>query len=79
MNVQAIYLEARSKATSDPAEKREKLVKRTDLYQKREEIDSRSPNPTWFGIDRVKLEEMMRSEFEAFANKAQSPPTTPRR
>lgn len=79
LNVQAIYLEAQLKATSDPAEKREKLVELTELYQKREELDSRSPNPTWFGVNRVKLGEMMRSEFETFSNKALSPPTTTRR
>ncbi len=79
LNVQAIYLEAQLKATPDLAEKREKLVELTDLYKKREELDARSPNTTWFGVNRVELGEMMRSEFETFTKKAQSPPVTSRR
>lgn len=79
LNVQAIYMESQLRATSDPITREEKLVQLTGLYQKRKELDSVSPFTTWFGIDRVKLGEMMRSEYAAFVREGSAPPQSPRR
>lgn len=74
LNVQAIYTESQLRATSDPVIREEKRIQLIGLYQKRKELDSVSPVTTWFGVDRVKLGEMMRSEYTAFAREVAAPP-----
>ena len=79
LNVQAIYTESQLRAASDPTIREEKLIQLTGLYQKRKELDSVSPFTTWFGVDRVKLGEMMRSEYADFAREGSAPPQPPGR
>ncbi|MHC2069226.1 hypothetical protein ACYFX5_17275 [Bremerella sp. T1] len=79
LNVQAIYTEAQLKATADPNVKREKLAELTDIYSKREKLDASAPRNTWFGVDRVKLGNMMRTEFETFSKEAERTPKDPPR
>jgi len=66
LNFQAVYLEAQVHAERDPQKKQEKLKGLTKLYEERKKLDSRRPNATWFGVDRVKIGDLMKSEFEAF-------------
>ncbi|MBI1248517.1 hypothetical protein GC197_11845 [bacterium] len=79
LNFDAIYTEAQLKAAVDPAVKREKLEELTALYKQREKLDAANPNATWFGVDRIKLGEMMRSEYESYMQKTAQSPNSPRR
>ena len=78
-NARAIYVEAQAQAERAPQEKRLRLAELAEIYEKRQELDARSPNDTWFGVNRLKLGELMRREFEAFRREAASPrPVSPR-
>ena len=78
-NARAIYVEAQAQAERDPQEKRLRLAELAEIYEKRQELDARTPNDTWFGVNRLKLGELMRREFEAFRREtAPPPPVSPR-
>ena len=79
LNFDAIYTEAQLKAAVDPAVRREKLEELTALYKQREKLDADNPMATWFGVDRVKLGEMMRSEYESYVQKTARSTNSPKR
>ncbi|MEW4563551.1 hypothetical protein AB1K70_13545 [Bremerella sp. JC770] len=75
LNVQAIYTEAQLRATTDRTVKQEKLNELVEITNKQKQLDERTPNTTWYGVDRVKLGKMMKAEYEAFREKAAQPET----
>lgn len=73
LNAQAIYTEAQLRSSDDRAVKQEKLDELVEIYDKRKQLDAQSPNATWFGVNRVQLGTMMKSEYEAFRQEANPP------
>lgn len=78
-NAKAIYLEAQVYAETDREVKRERLEELTEIYVKRKELDAAAPNDTWFGVNRLRLGELTRQEFETFRRKAASVRVAPPR
>lgn len=78
-NAKAIYVEAQVHAETDPQAKRERLEELTEIYKERVALDAASPNRTWFGVNRVKLGELTRQEFETFRREAASVRVAPPR
>ncbi len=77
LNTQAIYTEAQLRATGDPAVKQEMLDKLVEIDTKRVQLDRRTPNTTWYGVNRVELGKMLKAEHEAFRKQAEQPVKAP--
>lgn len=77
LNARAIYAEAELRASDDPAVKQEKLDELVEIDNKRIQLDARTPNTTWYGVNRVEIGKMMKAEHEAFLKEAQQPKKTP--
>lgn len=77
LNAKAMQLKAELAAAQDPAAKKELLSQMAKLYDERVRLDADSPGQTWYGVDRVKLGDYMKREFQLFeqqaAEKAQQP------
>ena len=79
LNAQATYTQAQLRATGDPAVKREMLDKLVEIDAKRVQLDRRTPNTTWYGVNRVELGKMLKAEHEAFRKQAELPAQAPPR
>ncbi|MFN3149460.1 hypothetical protein [Bremerella sp.] len=79
LNAKAVYTEAELRATSDRSVKQEKMDELVEIYDKRKKLDARTPNKTWFGVNRQEIGTMMKAEYEAFRKQAEQPPKTPPR
>lgn len=73
LNAKSIYAEAQLRATSDPAVKQEMLSELAQIDKKRIQLDTKTPNATWFGVNRVEIGKLMKAEHEAFQKQAEQP------
>lgn len=70
LNAKAMQLQAELAAAQDPAAKKELLTQMAKLYDERVRLDADSPDQTWYGVDRVKLGDYMKREFQLFEQQA---------
>jgi len=69
LNAKAILTEAEVHAAQSPMDKNKKIEELAKIYEKRTKLDSENPKQTWFGVDRVAIGKLMRSEFTRFQSK----------
>ncbi|MCC9607018.1 hypothetical protein LOC68_14950 [Blastopirellula sp. JC732] len=70
LNAKAMQLQAELASAEDPALKKELLTEMAKLYDERLKLDANTPNQTWYGVDRVKLGDYMKREYQLFEQQA---------
>jgi len=70
LNAKAMQLRAELASAQDAAVKKELLTEAAKLYDERVRLDAETPDRTWYGVDRVKLGEYMKQEFQLFQQQA---------
>jgi len=65
-NARAVLIEAEMYALKDPQKKKKKMGDLEKIYEKRKQLDADQPDRTWFGVDRVAIGKLMRSEFQRY-------------
>lgn len=77
LNVQAIQKKAEFDSATDHKERSKLNAELIKLQQQRLQLDSRSSNRTWYGVDRVKLGTYLQREYQTFARNHPQPVTKP--
>ncbi|WP_146431904.1 hypothetical protein [Blastopirellula retiformator] len=70
LNAKAMQLQAELASAQDPMAKKELLTEMAKLYDQRVQLDAGSPQQTWYGVDRTKLAQYMKREYQLFQQQA---------